>query len=445
MFSGGDPMRNGLLFYEVRNVKDLKDREGRPLGEHQASEAARVGTVMKLKQCPYPGTRHAHPKPMNTSALQQVSAHWHEALCGLRSLRAMYLATRRKRLSTTFDYLQLGSTVAAVPAYVSYRVEQPVGHGELSGVVATMYKLVIGVNRTLMLLVSGELMAGGADNQLEMSHADIGEFAETTAMLIGPKEVCAGTPQQIQSFIGALIRDDYETDVDTMRAVDAELQTLVQPQPAFFRFTEAVLAMECMDFLFKLVSSRALADLEALLQASRTTIPCAATDRLHASVTEALEKVDAFGTFRRLTGSNKARTDRLLDGWARRISKAKRPATLADGDAESVARTCALLAERPVGGQLPPALLRDIAGVVRSSVRFEQYVLGVLTEIQERLNAALGRAAVPRPLDGNDLVTAFEVTLGRLIADAFELEIATTPQSTEIRSASGSVSIAGAT
>lgn len=91
----------------------LRDTTGRPLGELNAPESARVGLEAELRPCPYPDSRAG--LPMNVTALRLVRDHWPWVLESAEVLRDAWSA-HHPPTPTPIDLPHLWSFSAAVSA-----------------------------------------------------------------------------------------------------------------------------------------------------------------------------------------------------------------------------------------------------------------------------------------------------------------------------------------
>ena len=65
----------------------FRDEEGRPLAENKVPPEYRADAPMELAECNYYGSRYKHLKPMNISALKQMTAHWPAIISGFNTFR----------------------------------------------------------------------------------------------------------------------------------------------------------------------------------------------------------------------------------------------------------------------------------------------------------------------------------------------------------------------
>jgi hypothetical protein len=192
-----------------RQLHQVIDTEGRFLGEQRAVRPS-DGTVpeMRLKTCPYAGSRHHHPRPMNISALQQITAHWPSVLDGMAVLRGRALATEEVALD---DIYRIVRTATLLPAYLTRRRHEPVG--VLDPRIATLYKVAIGYVG-LVQRMGFDLVLGEGDVLPTATVAEIMEEAESNEHFIGPAQVCAGPANMVREVLEVIVRGDRRVEAN---------------------------------------------------------------------------------------------------------------------------------------------------------------------------------------------------------------------------------------
>lgn len=185
-----EPWAVSALIY---GLDELIDDEGRPVSERRAPSLAKQGVAMELKACPYHDERQG--KPMNVSALAQITKHLDAVLGDIRAFAGALPGQRaqwRRVLIVVLDQLagpaihvlKTRDMVPPVPARVA------VGHKLAAG--------YFGVVR--------EILAREAQGeQRVVSVESLGRFVKETRALIGESEVCAGPPHLIGRVSEALI------------------------------------------------------------------------------------------------------------------------------------------------------------------------------------------------------------------------------------------------
>lgn len=186
-----EPWALSALIY---GLDELLDDEGRPVSERRAPSLVKQGVVMELKGCPYHDERQG--KPMNVSALAQITKHLDSVLSDIRAFAAALpgdAQTWQRVLIVVLDQLagpavhvlKCRDIVPPVPARTA------VGHKLAAG--------YFGVVR--------ELLARQAQGeQHEVSVASLLRFVKETRALIGESEVCAGPPHLLARVSEALLQ-----------------------------------------------------------------------------------------------------------------------------------------------------------------------------------------------------------------------------------------------
>jgi hypothetical protein len=346
----------------VFDLHDHRDAEGRALGEHRASAHVRDAIPMALKACPYAGSRFQHPRPMNVSALKQLTRHWDDALAGIAWVRQQYLKRRSlPALQHDRDCLAVGEAIAAIPAFLTHRAERAVGDGELDPRVAALYKVIIGINRVYAILISGQMMSAGQQRAPVSAPEDIATFAETGGFLVGGEQVCAGSARQIADAVAALIAGGPP-------APAAWLPPMLAPVERFLAFAHAMRRLAAAKLLFKTATTLALLEL-----GSAPALPAA----LRATVEALVAAHDAPGTIRNFAATRGAeQLDRLLQGWFE----------LAGGTSHHRGEDRAAPAP---SSPAPPA----VRTLVATLAALERRLLPVVADSERQLNVALGRNA----------------------------------------------------
>lgn len=191
-----EPWAVSALIY---GLDDLLDDEGRPVSERRAPSLVKQGVPMELKGCPYHDERQG--KPMNVSALAQITKHLDAALSDIRSFGSALPGQRedwRRVLIVVLDQL-------AGPAVYMLRTR---GNGPaVRAGVAVGHKLAAGYFGVIR-----ELLAREAQGQTrEVSVESLGRFIKETRALIGESEVCAGPPHLISRVSEALLQGGTTT------------------------------------------------------------------------------------------------------------------------------------------------------------------------------------------------------------------------------------------
>ncbi len=269
----------------------LFDREQRACGEGNIP-----GATMELASCPYPG--HRNTLPMNVSALRQVTRYWRDVLPWVPALRQEYLARERRSTFNLSELWRFAKVLAAAPAYLARRANQPIANGELSPRIAVLFKLVQGINLTLNHLVD----PGGARFSGEVPERFVA-WAEDHALFRSDSgRVCSGPSGMIDTFLDAF----FEPSAVSMPE-NPEANEDLDDVRASLDYGRSIATLELCLWLFATQNELILARYEEMLSAGRdaflgavetvTRVAPRDTDRLvlHPSPARARELVPDLG------------------------------------------------------------------------------------------------------------------------------------------------------
>ncbi|MFY9226763.1 MAG: hypothetical protein WAQ98_29075 [Blastocatellia bacterium] len=188
----------------------FRDAENRLLGENKVPFEFHTDEPMELVECPYAGSRHKHFKPMNVSALKQITSHWSEILNGFSCLRSFLLSQKTGSKITILDLYKLSIAGYLMPSFLFYRAKDSFVDGELPAVVATIYKASLGLVNAVQVMLTKRLVLSRYNEEMEVSAEAFYLFAENEKLFIGPWEVCAGTPNQIKELLKVMLSDKID-------------------------------------------------------------------------------------------------------------------------------------------------------------------------------------------------------------------------------------------
>ena len=394
-------------FSTLLDINDYRDAEGRALGEHRASAIVREAMPLVLKQCPYAGSRHQHVKPMNVSALKQLTQHWDDTLAGIALVRQHYL--RRRSLSAVqqdSDCLAIGEAVAALPSFLLHRAHDPVAEGTLDARVASLYKVIIGLNRVYAILISGQMMTAGQTKTKVISAPDVvASFSDAGGFLIGAEQVCAGSARQIGEAIEAVISGYAGPGSGEW------LQALLGPMDRFLAFAHGMRRLGASKILLKTAAALAVA----------RVLSRDGGDEIKALLEAQLAAQDAPGTIRNFAATRDAeQLDRLVQGWFELAGGTGRFVEGADSRAWGERLAAALARARPA---LAGDFVATLAGQLAKVYALERRMLQVVQETERQLNVALGRPPAKASRDARALARGFDVDVIGSIATALDLEL----------------------
>jgi len=178
----------------------LRDADGRPLGEHRIPAHEREGVPMLLRTCPYAGSRKNHPKPMNVSALEQMMSHWSVALSALAHLKDRHLERRGGPAWNLVEACHLARTATLLPAYRARAVETS---RPIPSAMSVLYKVMVGFVGVLQSLAVERALQ--EPNPAPSSNpTEVFDFAEAREFFIGEAQVCAGPPHLVREVLDVL-------------------------------------------------------------------------------------------------------------------------------------------------------------------------------------------------------------------------------------------------
>lgn len=193
-------------------VRFLRDTDGRPLGEQRVPELYSA-LQTELQQCPYRGSRFKHSKPMNVSALRQMTAHWPAILGGLQQVHREYCGRVSPGVLSRFDLYQIIGMGILLPAYVTLRADRPLRDTEIPVWLSGVYKVLLGIHAPVGQLMIEELLSGGHPKPL-LTPEEMLDHVESTGALIGKTEVCAGPAVLIRRALKVVITGSTEETID---------------------------------------------------------------------------------------------------------------------------------------------------------------------------------------------------------------------------------------
>lgn len=188
----------------------LLDTEDRRLGEWRVRGAFAGHAPYVTRTCPYPGSRRDHPKPMNVSALAQMTSHW-KAIVGLTDrLRTEYVnvvAGDRREILRVIDAHVLARIGQLTVAYAARRAFAHRAPAALPAPLAATAKATVGYSGVLYSII-GFMAQSGLVTEARLTAAAFFDIVEGQRKLIGAEEVCAGPPGLITGLTVALMEGD---------------------------------------------------------------------------------------------------------------------------------------------------------------------------------------------------------------------------------------------
>jgi hypothetical protein len=391
------------------SVFGLRDCEGRLFGETNAPVSSRPDEVFDVRACPYPGTRDA--KPMNVSALRQVTKHWADALACVAELRDAYVHHFGDRLDIWWLW-RFGICASALPGFL-------VGTGtpahEISGVIAGMFKVIQGIYMTGGVIVE----RGLHPPDTSITAARFVELTEHERVFVSPAGgACAGPPHMVLELVEAVITGGRAREHDrTLAVVSGRYEQLFAYGQAIFG---QVLVWQILD-----------AHCNRAMRALRDR--CA---RATGAAAERASKL-ASARLRQFDDRDPAQLESYAAACAARL-------TVEGGGVLSAVRASpeqveAVVALARKGGSTlaaDHAVLDAWAETFLTYVLLEREALHVFNELQRRIDTATGQPPKP-PLDGNHVAEAYFKNLRTMLRAALSITLVVEPHRL-IASAAGS-------
>jgi hypothetical protein len=187
----------------TRRTMIMRDAEGRPLGEGKVGPEKRQDVQFELRRCPYPGSRHKHPLPMNISALRQITAHWNEVLRDVAHLRALHRQTAGTRPILLIDMWRIGNMVSTLVDFAFARTWSPYDDRQLPAGIAALYKAMLGVTSMTTALWSDGIIRFDSPIDAQMLYQSI----EGRGQFIGADQVCSGPESMVRQLLSHVIGD----------------------------------------------------------------------------------------------------------------------------------------------------------------------------------------------------------------------------------------------
>ena len=217
----------------------LRDRDGRPACAEGFLSDAAFARLVEQRRCPYSGSRLG--RPMNFSALRQISAFWEPILGALTLLRSRLAAASSGEALCLWDLRRASVAGVALPGYVFYRADAPLSDGELPPPLGATSKILFDVV-TVIDGLAEQWIGSGASPWRMLEPADatlVLDAAEASGAFIGPRGVCAAPPRLIREALDALSRPRPES-----AARAEEIAAEIGDVDAFFRYADAFSAMD---------------------------------------------------------------------------------------------------------------------------------------------------------------------------------------------------------
>lgn len=202
------------------------DSEGRQVGEANVfPEPLRLDIATEWSTCPYSGSRYHNEKPMNVTALKNMSNHWQQTMAVLLRIREAYLQRFPEcQKGWTVGHLErLSSLTLALPAYLLMRKQHRVESGDLHPVLSNMFRVTDGVRMTMHNMLFIPIYEPTFPPNTAMTSSELYAYAERNYVFQSDHGVCAGPKAMIEEFLSVLI-DGQPIDNADKICLDAEVK-----------------------------------------------------------------------------------------------------------------------------------------------------------------------------------------------------------------------------
>jgi hypothetical protein len=185
-----------------QRVQQYFDESGRPIVEVGDPASRPVQTEWQV--CPYSGSRYHHAKPMNVSALRQISPVWEQVLTMLSWLSRRYRAWHGSEIENCIDLSIISSSGVLLADFLVLRRHIPLRSHKIPLVITGVYKACLGFQYATYLASTDERFAGAKASHQLPDAAEFQAYLEDHGLLFGEHEVCAGSAAQIMEVYDAM-------------------------------------------------------------------------------------------------------------------------------------------------------------------------------------------------------------------------------------------------
>jgi hypothetical protein len=236
----------------------LLDEDGRPIEEGKCPEDLRPpGVPFEMRSCSYADSRLHHANPMNTSALKQVTRHLDAGLECLRWLKATVLDSGAAGGVSYRDLWQVVHAAGSLPVFLLQRSGESPDAYRVPRLGSVVAKLAFGM-RAVFKQLSLRDTHESDDTLPALTPQALLAYIDQEGQLIGPEEVCAGSPRQIERTLSALLLDEGPSQA-------GELGPLLQDVRGFQNYAFARFSWEIIQISFFIVRHCLVEDLTRAL------------------------------------------------------------------------------------------------------------------------------------------------------------------------------------
>jgi hypothetical protein len=395
------------------------DADGRQVGEANVFPARlRLDVETEWRICQYSGSRYRDDLPMNVTGLKAMIKHWKPMMATLLAIRDEL----GRRLGTTNRWTigqlhLLACVVLAAPGYQLMKGGGTSPQRPLHPVVSSLFRITDGIRMTTYEMLFSVERTRRADEPL--SAAQVYDYVEVNAILVGDTGVCAGPRPLIEEFLATAV-DGAPPDGIAGLELPADVRALLAELPAVMDYGLYGMQAWGTSLSVWLEMSRTYQAVMPLFDAAPGHAGSAKlVDRLRANW-KVLQQLQIAADYERDVHL-KAYAAGYEPSW-RAAGKKVGPATLAEAIApvpegpahRAVAdqlRTMlrARAAHGELAGALDPAAVDHMVGALVTLIRHEQGILTSTATILGAINALLDRAPARRPLGVRDFLAFYGI------------------------------------
>ncbi len=201
----------GIPISQLMNLEiKFSDDENRPLAENKVPFEYKKDVSMQQSVCPYSDSRYMHHKPMNVSALKQITKYMSSVIGSFSFIRRFYLGDQNSveqitRNTTLLDFYKIIITGYFAPSYLIYHSESLLVDCKIPASIAVIYKAAAGLVSTAQLMLFKGIITGAYDKDTIVDPEMVFSFTDAEGLFIGAQEVCAGPPNMIMDVLEAII------------------------------------------------------------------------------------------------------------------------------------------------------------------------------------------------------------------------------------------------
>ncbi|MDB5862518.1 MAG: hypothetical protein JWO70_324 [Betaproteobacteria bacterium] len=387
------------------------DAEGRQVGEANVfPKPLRLDVPTKWRTCIYAGSRFQEERPMNVTALKTMRAHWPQMMEALRRIREAYLARfpAARNGWTVGDLERLSTLVLAVPTYMLVRTQGRVENGKLHPALSSMFRVSDGLRMTthqMLFVPVGE--ATLAPDALITSR-EVYEYAERNYAFHSTHGVCAGPRVMIEEFLGVLVDGRGARD-DEAAVLDPPVEDALRSIDRAFDYGLYGLQAHAVVFSLWPVMTRTYERLSRIADEWQgpSDAVAALREHLHRRMetlrNESLHATEEWRVNRERVYAHiyEASANGLGVTSGETLEERLSPVDGA-AHAQVASRLRAILSSR-LGGGAADAGVESIVACLASYFVRAKAILVLACEIQNRINALVGRAAPSRPFNAKDV------------------------------------------